>query len=161
MRRRIVAQFHGKEKEMALMVSENAEVVDAALSACSRLLIQNWEKVEKKSCVCTKQSHLFNYAKPHACFKQAPEIPFPLFNMSSEGMEPQFLSIPEEPAVEGIVFSKFSGENEIAEFKQLNDSMLSEAYSVYTYHYFVKDIPDITYIVCFCTADSFLGPKRE
>ena len=81
--------------------------------------------------------------------------------MSSEGMEPQFLSIPEEPAVEGIVFSKFSGENEIAEFKQLNDSMLSEAYSVYTYHYFVKDIPDITYIVYFCTADSFLGPKRE
>ena len=36
---------------------ENAEVVDAALSACSRLLIQNWEKVEKKSCVCAKQSH--------------------------------------------------------------------------------------------------------
>lgn len=81
--------------------------------------------------------------------------------MSAEGMEPQFMSIPEEPAVEGIVFSKFSGENEIAEFKQLNDSMLSEAYSGYTYHYFVKDIPDITYIVCFCTADSFLGPKRE
>ena len=67
MRRRIVAQFHGKEKVMALMASENAEVVDAALSACSRLLIQNWEKVEKKSCVCTKQSHIFNYTKSLAC----------------------------------------------------------------------------------------------
>lgn len=61
--------------------------------------------------------------------------------------QPQFLPIPEEPEIEGIVFTKFAGNNEIAEFKQLNDSILSEAYSVYTYHYFIKDIPDITFIV--------------
>lgn len=40
---------------MALLASENEEVVNAALSACSRLLIQNWEKMEKKSSVCYKQ----------------------------------------------------------------------------------------------------------
>ena len=61
--------------------------------------------------------------------------------------QPQFLPTPEEPVIEGIAFTKFTGNNEIAEFKQLNDSMLSEAYSVYTYHYFIKDIPDITFIV--------------
>lgn len=56
MRRRIVAQFHGKEKVMALMASDNAEIVDASLSACSRLLIQNWESVEKKWGVCCERS---------------------------------------------------------------------------------------------------------
>lgn len=45
--RKIVAQFHGKEKVMALLASENSKVVDAALSACSRLMINNWEELER------------------------------------------------------------------------------------------------------------------
>lgn len=54
---------------------------------------------------------------------------------------------PEEPAIEGITFSKFAGGNEINEIKQINDSLLSEAYSVYTYHYFVNDVADISFVV--------------
>ena len=42
---RIVAQFHGKEKVMSLLASENQEIVNAALSSCSKLMIENWEKV--------------------------------------------------------------------------------------------------------------------
>ena len=32
---------------MALLASENSKVVDAALSACSRLMINNWEELEQ------------------------------------------------------------------------------------------------------------------
>ena len=32
---------------MALMASDNSEIVDASLSACSRLMINNWEELEK------------------------------------------------------------------------------------------------------------------
>lgn len=44
---RIVAQFHGKEKVMALLASENSKIMEASLSACSRLMINNWEELEK------------------------------------------------------------------------------------------------------------------
>ena len=43
---RIVAQFHGKEKVMSLLTSEDAAIVDAALSSCSRLMIEKWEDVD-------------------------------------------------------------------------------------------------------------------
>lgn len=42
---RIVAQFHGKEKVMSLLASEDSTVVDSALNACSRLMIEKWENV--------------------------------------------------------------------------------------------------------------------
>lgn len=42
---RIVAQFHGKEKVMSLLASEDSAVVDSALNACSRLMIEKWENV--------------------------------------------------------------------------------------------------------------------
>ena len=45
--RKIVAQFHGKEKVMALLASENSKIMEASLSACSRLMINNWEELEK------------------------------------------------------------------------------------------------------------------
>ena len=32
---------------MALLASEDSKVVDAALSACSRLMINNWEELER------------------------------------------------------------------------------------------------------------------
>ena len=47
-RNRIVAQFHGKEKVMTLLASDNKNIVDAALSACSRLMINKWEDLETK-----------------------------------------------------------------------------------------------------------------
>ena len=46
---RIVAQFHGKEKVMALLASENSKIMEASLSACWRLMINNWEELEKGS----------------------------------------------------------------------------------------------------------------
>lgn len=46
-RGRIVAQFHGKEKVMALLASENSKIMEASLSACSRLMINKWEDLEK------------------------------------------------------------------------------------------------------------------
>ena len=54
---------------------------------------------------------------------------------------------PAEPMVEGITFRPFQNNGEILEFKKLNDSILSEAYSLYTYHYFVCTVPEITYTV--------------
>ena len=58
-----------------------------------------------------------------------------------------YLEIPKEPEVEGITFHKYTSHSEINEYKRINDRMLSEAYSVYTYHYFVDQNPDITYSV--------------
>ena len=58
-----------------------------------------------------------------------------------------YLEIPKEPEVEGITFHKYTSQSEINEYKRINDRMLSEAYSVYTYHYFVDQNPDITYSV--------------
>lgn len=48
MRIRVVAQFQGKEKVMTLLASDNKKIVDAALSACSRLMINKWEDLETK-----------------------------------------------------------------------------------------------------------------
>ena len=42
---RIVAQFHGKEKVMGLLASENPQIVEAALASCSRLMIEKWENL--------------------------------------------------------------------------------------------------------------------
>ena len=61
--------------------------------------------------------------------------------------QPQYRPCPPEPEIEGITFSKFKGGNEIAEIKEINDSLLSEAYSVYTYHFFIHEHPEISYIV--------------
>ena len=58
-----------------------------------------------------------------------------------------FLSTPTEPTVDGITFTQFAAPSEVNEYKKLNDSILSEAYSVYTYHYFVDLTPTITYSV--------------
>ena len=58
-----------------------------------------------------------------------------------------FLPPPAEPAVDGITFAQFAAPSEVNEYKKLNDSILSEAYSVYTYHYFVDLTPTITYSV--------------
>ena len=54
---------------------------------------------------------------------------------------------PEEPVIEGITFSEYKGGNEIVEIKKINDGLLSEAYSLYTYHYFVYDVPEISFVV--------------
>ena len=45
---RIVAKYQGKYKIMALLASDNKKIVEAALSACSRLMINKWEDLEKK-----------------------------------------------------------------------------------------------------------------
>ena len=58
-----------------------------------------------------------------------------------------FLSTPTEPTVDGITFAQFAAPSEVKENKNLNDSIHSEAYSVYTYHYFVDLTPTITYSV--------------
>ena len=58
-----------------------------------------------------------------------------------------YLDTPSEPEIEGITFHKYASQSEITEYKRINDRMLSEAYSVYTYHYFVDQNPDITYSV--------------
>ena len=60
-----------------------------------------------------------------------------------------YLTIPEEPEIDGITFHKYSSQSEINDYKRINDTMLSEAYSVYTYHYFVDNNPDITFSVFF------------
>ena len=60
-----------------------------------------------------------------------------------------YLSMPEEPEIDGITFYKYSSQSEINDYKRINDTMLSEAYSVYTYHYFVDNNPDITFSVRF------------
>jgi len=44
-----------------------------------------------------------------------------------------YLSMPEEPEIDGITFYKYSSQSEINDYKRINDTMLSEAYSVYTY----------------------------
>ncbi len=73
------------------------------------------------------------------------------FTLSLSGVqmseEVTYLEIPKEPEIEGITFHKYTSQSEINEFKRINDRMLSEAYSVYTYHYFVDQNPDITYSV--------------
>lgn len=48
LRPRIVAKYQGKDKIMALLASDNKKIVEAALSACSRLMINKWEDLEKK-----------------------------------------------------------------------------------------------------------------
>lgn len=60
----------------------------------------------------------------------------------------EYLQPPEEKEIEGITFSKFQGDEEIAQIKELNDSLLSEAYSVFTYHYFLSEVTSITWTVC-------------
>lgn len=40
-----------------------------------------------------------------------------------------FLSTPTEPTVDGITFAQFAAPSEVNEYKKLNDSILSEAYS--------------------------------
>ena len=44
---RVVDGFGGKVRVMALLASGEKEVVDAALSSCSRLMINKWEDLEK------------------------------------------------------------------------------------------------------------------
>ena len=75
----------------------------------------------------------------------------------------EYLQPPEEKEIEGITFSKFQGDEEIAQIKELNDSLLSEAYSVFTYHYFLSEVTSITWTarneegkmvgVCVCKRD--------
>ena len=43
---RMVKDLQGREKVMALLTSENKKIVEAALCACSRLLINKWEDLE-------------------------------------------------------------------------------------------------------------------
>lgn len=62
-----------------------------------------------------------------------------------------YLTMPEEPEIEGITFHKYESQSEINDYKRINDTMLSEAYSVYTYHYFVDHNPDITFSVRLCS----------
>lgn len=62
-------------------------------------------------------------------------------------VEEVFLQPPAEPTIDGITFAQFAAPSEVNEYKHLNDSILSEAYSVYTYHYFVDLSPTITYSV--------------
>lgn len=62
----------------------------------------------------------------------------------------EYKQIPEEPVIEGITFSEYKGGNEIVEIKKINDSLLSEAYSLYTYHYFVYEVPEISFVVDDC-----------
>ena len=67
--------------------------------------------------------------------------------MSSGKCDIEYRPCPEEPTVEGITFSQFKGGDEISEIKKLNESLLSEAYSIYTYHYFVYEYPEISFVV--------------
>lgn len=60
----------------------------------------------------------------------------------------EFRQCPEEPEIEGITFSQYKGGNEIVEVKKINDGILSEAYSLYTYHFFVYEVPEISFVVC-------------
>lgn len=66
---------------------------------------------------------------------------------------------PEEPEIEGIKFSPYSGGDELAEIKRINDGLLSEAYSVYTYHYFVYEYPEISYVVRFHCYVTIVGKE--
>ena len=58
-----------------------------------------------------------------------------------------FLPMPEEIEIEGISFHKFQGNEEVSEIKELNDSILSESYSSFTYHFFLRSVTSITWTV--------------
>ena len=57
------------------------------------------------------------------------------------------LPMPEEIEIEGISFHKFQGNEEVSEIKELNDSILSESYSSFTYHFFLRSVTSITWTV--------------
>ena len=71
----------------------------------------------------------------------------------------EFLRIPEEIEIEGISFHKFQGNEEISEIKELNDSILSESYSSFTYHFFLRSVTSITWTVGLFIRSDDLGEK--
>ena len=71
----------------------------------------------------------------------------------------EFLPIPEEVEIEGISFHKFQGNEEISEIQELNDSILSESYSSYTYHYFLRSVTSITWTVFAFLLSDVVGAK--
>lgn len=70
-----------------------------------------------------------------------------------------FLPMPEEIEIEGISFHKFQGNEEVSEIKELNDSILSESYSSFTYHFFLRSVTSITWTVRAFLLSDAVGEK--
>ncbi|KAK8791923.1 hypothetical protein WA158_005300 [Blastocystis sp. Blastoise] len=56
------------------------------------------------------------------------------------------IPIPKPSGIDGITISKYSKREELLEIDDYIKDLLSEPYNVYTYLYFIEDVPDFTFI---------------